>query len=95
MFTPDLQEMARFLLASGVTTVVMESTGVYWIPLYEVLDSSGFTVLLVDAHHVKQVSGRKTDISDCQWLQQLHTFGLLRGAYRPSDELCALRSLVR
>lgn len=95
MFTPDLHELARFLHASGVTTVVMESTGVYWIPLYEVLDASGFQVLLVDAHHVKQVSGRKTDISDCQWLQQLHTFGLLRGAYRPTDDLCALRSLVR
>lgn len=95
MFTPDLQELVRYLRACQVTTVVMESTGVYWIPLYEVLESSGFQVLLVDAHHVKQVSGRKTDISDCQWLQQLHTFGLLRGAYRPTDDLCALRSLVR
>ena len=95
MFTPDLQALVLFLRACGVTTVVMESTGVYWIPVYEVLDASGFEVLLVDAHHVKQVSGRKSDISDCQWLQTLHTFGLLRGAYRPADELCALRSLVR
>jgi len=95
MFTPDLEELARYLRSCQVTTVVLESTGVYWIALYEVLDASGFEVLLVDAHHVKQVSGRKTDITDCQWLQQLHTFGLLRGAYRPTDALCALRSLVR
>jgi transposase len=95
MFTTDLQELARFLHACQVTTVVLESTGVYWIPLYEVLESSGLEVVLVDAHHVGQVTGRKTDISDCQWLQQLHTYGLLRGAYRPADQLCALRSLVR
>ena len=95
MFTSDLEAMSVYLHAAGVTTVVLESTGVYWIPVFEVLESSGLTVLLVDAHHVKQVSGRKTDVSDCQWLQTLHTFGLLRGAYRPADDLCALRSLVR
>lgn len=95
MFTSDVEEMCAYLHAAGVTTVVLESTGVFWIPVFEVLEASGLTVLLVDAHHVKQVSGRKTDVSDCQWLQTLHTFGLLRGAYRPADDLCALRSLVR
>jgi transposase len=73
----------------------MESTGVYWIPLYELLESRGFTVLLVNARHVKNVSGRKSDVLDCQWLQQLMSFGLLRGAFRPADQVCVLRSLSR
>jgi transposase len=73
----------------------MESTGVYWIPLFELLDARGFTVLLVNARHVKNVSGRKSDVLDCQWLQQLMTYGLLRGAFRPADGVCALRSLSR
>ena len=66
----------------------MESTGVYWIPLFELLESRGFDVLLVNAHHVKNVPGRKTDVLDCQWLQELHTFGLLRGAFRPEEPMC-------
>jgi len=78
-----------------VDTVAMESTGVYWIPLYELLESRGFTVLLVNARHVKNVSGRKSDVLDCQWLQQLMSFGLLRGAFRPADQVCVLRSLSR
>jgi hypothetical protein len=87
--------LADWLDACGVDTVAMESTGVYWIPLFELLESRGFTVLLVNARHVKNVSGRKSDVLDCQWLQQLMTYGLLRGAFRPSDEVCALRSLWR
>jgi transposase len=73
----------------------MESTGVYWIPLFEVLERRGFEVKLVDARHVKNVSGRKSDVLDCQWIQQLHTYGLLAGAFRPPDEICVLRSYLR
>lgn len=94
-FTVDLERLADWLKACGVDTVAMESTGVYWIPLFELLDARGFTVLLVNARHVKNVSGRKSDVLDCQWLQQLMTYGLLRGAFRPADEVCALRSLSR
>src|SRR3990172_8163746 len=82
-FTHDLHRLADWLEACGVETVAMESTGVYWIPLYEILEERGFEVLLVNARHVKNVPGRKTDLLDCQWLQQLHSFGLLRGSFRP------------
>ena len=94
-FTVDLEVMADWLKACGVDTVAMESTGVYWIPLFELLESRGFNVLLVNARHVKNVSGRKSDVLDCQWLQQLMTYGLLRGAFRPSDAVCPLRALWR
>jgi transposase len=94
-FTGELQRLADWLDGCGVDTVAMESTGVYWIPLYELLERRGFTVLLVNARHVKNVSGRKSDVLDCQWLQQLHCFGLLRGAFRPADTACALRALTR
>ena len=94
-FTVDLQRLADWLAECGVDTVAMESTGVYWIPLYELLESRGFKVLLVNARHVKNVSGRKSDVLDCQWLQQLMSYGLLRGAFRPAGEVCALRSLWR
>jgi transposase len=94
-FTADLERLADWLEACGVDTVAMESTGVYWIPLYELLDARGFSVLLVNARHVKNVSGRKSDVLDCQWLQQLISYGLLRGAFRPADGVCALRSLSR
>jgi len=94
-FTSDLEALAAWLKKCGVTTVAMESTGVYWIPLFEVLDRHGFEVKLVDARHVKNVSGRKSDVLDCQWLQQLHTYGLLAGAFRPPDEICVLRSYLR
>jgi len=73
----------------------MESTGVYWIPLFELLESRGFTVFLVNARHVKNVSGRKSDVLDCQWLQQLMTYGLLSAAFRPAEQVCVLRSLAR
>lgn len=94
-FTCHLYELAGWLTACGVETVVMESTGVYWIPLMQVLEERGFEVLLVDPHHLKGVPGRKSDVLDCQWLQQLHAHGLLRGAFRPTDDVCRLRSLVR
>jgi transposase len=94
-FTAELEQLADWLIACGIDTVAMESTGVYWIPLFELLDARGLTVLLVNARHVKNVSGRKSDVLDCQWLQQLMTYGLLRGAFRPGDAVCALRALVR
>jgi transposase len=94
-FTGELIALADWLKACGVDTVAMESTGVYWIPLFELLEARGFTVFLVNARHVKNVSGRKSDVLDCQWLQQLMSFGLLAGAFRPSGEICALRAVVR
>lgn len=94
-FTVDLNAIADWLEACGVDTVAMESTGVYWIPLFELLESRGFTVLLVNARHVKNVSGRKSDVLDCQWIQHLMTYGLLSGAFRPADHVCVLCSLWR
>jgi transposase len=94
-FTTDLEALADWLESCGVMSVVMESTGVYWIPLYEMLEASGFEVKLVDARQVKNVSGRKSDVLDCQWLQQLHTYGLLAGAFRPPDKICTLRGYMR
>jgi transposase len=94
-FTTDLMAPADWLRACRVDTVAMESTGVYWIALFELLSSRGFEVLLVNARHVKNVSGRKSDVLDCQWLQQLHSYGLLRGAFRPSDGVVALRAFMR
>src|SRR5450631_4170162 len=94
-FTVDLNALADWLEACGVDTVAMESTGVYWIALFELLESRGLTVLLVNARHVKNVSGRKSDVLDCQWLQQLMTYGLLAGAFRPAEQICVLRSLYR
>jgi transposase len=94
-FTPELQRLADWLLACGVTTVAMESTGVYWIPLYEILETRGLDVVLVNAHHVKNVPGRKTDVVDGQWLQELHSVGLLRGSFRPTAALAALRAYLR
>lgn len=94
-FTVDLIALADWLTQCGIETVVMESTGVYWIPLFELLESRGFEVLLVDPRRLKSVPGRKTDVLDCQWLQQLHTFGLLFGAFRPTDDVVVLRSYLR
>ena len=85
-FTHDLHRLADWLAAVGISTVAMESTGVYWIPLFETLEARGFEVLLVNAREVKHVPGRKTDVKDCQWLQQLHQFGLLRGSFRPHQD---------
>jgi transposase len=94
-FTSDLYALAEWLKTCGIETIAMESTGVYWIPVYEILEEKGFEVKLVDARQVKNVSGRKTDVLDCQWIQQLHTYGLLNGAFRPADEICALRAYIR
>jgi transposase len=94
-FTGDLYRLADWLRACGVETVAMESTGVYWIPVYQILEERGFEVKLVDARQLKRVPGRKSDVVDCQWLQQLHTFGLLAGAFRPDDQICVLRSYLR
>ncbi len=94
-FTGDLEHMADWLKDVGITTIAMESTGVYWIPAYELLEERGFEVCLVNPRHLKNVPGRKTDVLDCQWLQQLHSFGLLRGAFRPSGEICAFRAYMR
>jgi len=94
-FTADLQHLADWLEVCGIETVAMESTGVYWIPLFEILESRGFEVYLVNARHIKNVSGRKSDVLDCQWIQQLHTYGLLQPSFRPPEQICALRSLVR
>jgi transposase len=94
-FTGDLYRLAEWLRACGVETVALESTGVYWIPLFQVLEERGFAVKLVDARQLKRVPGRKSDVVDCQWLQQLHTFGLLAGAFRPDDQICVLRSYMR
>lgn len=94
-FTEDLQKIVLWLKNCKVTTVAMESTGVYWIPLYELLEQNGIECVLVNARHIKNVSGRKTDVLDCQWIQQLHTYGLLSGAFRPDDQTVRLRGYLR
>jgi transposase len=94
-FTADLDALAEWLSSLGVTTIAMESTGVYWVPVYELLEQRGFEVLLVNARDSKNVPGRKTDVNDAQWLQQLHQHGLLRGSFRPREDLVRLRAYVR
>ncbi len=94
-FTGDLHAMARWFKACGVTSVAMESTGVYWIPAYEVLEEHGFRVILVNARYAKNVPGRKTDVNDAAWLQRLHSFGLLRGSFRPEAGVATLRAYLR
>ena len=94
-FTADLYRLADWLAECGVETVVMESTGVYWIPLFGILEGRGFAAMLVDPRRIKNVPGRKTDVVDCQWLQQLPTYGLLSGAFRPEAEIRCLRSYLR
>src|SRR5262249_44987288 len=94
-FTADLLRLAAWLKQCQVTSVAMESTGVYWIPLYEILEQHGFEVLLVNAHHVHNVRGRKSDVSDAEWLQQLHSVGLLRPSFRPDNAMMPLRALLR
>ena len=94
-FTEDLHAAADWLKACNIETVAMESTGVYWIPFFQILEARGFTVFLVNARHVKNVPGRKSDVSDCQWLQYLHSVGLLRGSFRPEQAVCTVRSILR
>jgi len=94
-FTVELERLADWLQQCKIQTVAMESTGVYWIPLFQILEKRNIQVRLVNAHHIKNVPGRKTDVEDCQWIQHLHSVGLLRGSFRPDDEICAIRSLWR
>ena len=95
MFTPDLIEMANWLKACGIETIAMESTGVYWIPPYEILEERGFKVYLVNARYAKHLPGRKKDETDAQWLRRLHTFGMLSNSFRPTGEICAMRAYRR
>ena len=94
-FTGDIERMADWLVSSGVRTVAMESTGVYWIPVYEVLESRGIEVIVANAREVRSVPGRKSDVNDAQWLQRLHACGLLRASFRPAGEIAALRAYLR
>ena len=94
-FSADLHRLAEWLAEVGITTIAMESTGVYWIPVFEILEAHGFQVLLVNARDVRNVPGRKTDVNDAQWLQQLHQHGLLRGSFRPRDGVVRLRAYLR
>lgn len=94
-FTCDLKAIADWLVAWGIRTAAMESTGVYWIPLYQVLEERGIKVCLVNARHMRNVPGRRTDWHECQWLQYLHSVGLLRAAFRPDSQVCAIRAVMR
>jgi transposase len=94
-YTPDIRKMIHWLKDCHIKTVVMESTGTYWVPVFEMLEQAGFEVNLVDAHHVKNIRGRKSDVIDCQWLQQLHAHGLLSPAFRPAEEIVELRGYIR
>ena len=93
-FTTDIHRMADWLVQSGVTTVAMESTGVYWVPVYEELESRGLQVVLANARETRSVPGRKTDVNDAQWIQQLHACGLLKASFRPEQDIAALRCVV-
>lgn len=94
-YTTDLLELVDWLRAQRVKSIAMESTGVYWIPVFELLEERGFQALVVNARHIKNVPGRKSDVQDCQWIQQLHMYGLLNGSFRPEAEMCALRAYLR
>jgi transposase len=94
-FTGDLHRLADWLADIGITTIAMESTSVYWVPVYEILEERGFEVVLVNARDAKNVPGRKTDVNDAQWIRQLHAYGLLRGSFRPREEIVALRAYLR
>src|SRR5246127_1267097 len=94
-FTTDLHRLVDWFAECGVETVVMESTSVYWIPVFELLEARGFEVFLVNAREAKHVPGRKTDVSDAQWLQRLHSHGLLRASFRPKGEIVELRAYLR
>ena len=94
-FTEDLHQMAKWLVRCGITTAAMESTGVYWIPVYDVLEQHGIRPCLVNPRNMKNVPGKRTDFHECQWIQHLHSLGLLHAAFRPEAEVCAVRSLMR
>ena len=94
-FTQDVRAIADWLKQCGIVTVAMQSTGVYWLPVYEVLVERGFEVFLVNARHTKNLPGRKSDVQECQWLMKLHTYGLLNNSFRPTEEICVLRTYWR
>src|SRR6266853_3363795 len=94
-FTADLHRMAHWLKDCRITTVVMQSTGAYWMALYDLLERHGFEVNVANARHTKTLPGRKTDVQECQWLQKLHTFGLLNNSFRPPEEIRTLRGYLR
>lgn len=94
-FTKDIHALAHWLKSCGIETVAMESTGIYWVQLYLILEEYGFEVFLVNAQHVKNVSGRKSDVSDCQWIQQLHSYGLLQASFQPESIIRELRTYLR
>ena len=94
-FTDDLHQLADWFTRCGIKTVVMESTSIYWIPIFEILEQRGFEVMVVNARDAKHVPGRKTDVSDAQWLQRLHEYGLLRASFRPQAEIAGLRAFLR
>ena len=94
-YTPDLEALAEWLVKCQVDTVALESTGVYWVPIHEVLSAHGLQVAVVNAKHLKHVPGRKSDVQDCQWLQRLHSYGLLRGSFRPAEDIVTLRTYLR
>src|SRR5438445_3119349 len=93
--TADLNALADWFQQCGVTSVAMEATGVYWIPVFQILEERGLAVMLVNARQTKNVAGRKSDVQDCQWIQRLHTYGLLQGSFRPEDAYCVLRTYLR
>jgi transposase len=94
-FTADLDELVEWLRACGVKTVAVEATGVYWIGLAQKIEDADLELVLVNARDTKNVPGRKTDMKDCQWIQCLHSYGLLRHSFRPSQDICRVRSLMR
>lgn len=94
-FTEDLNRLADWLAKCGIVTVAMQSTGIYWLPVYEILVQRGFEVFLVNARHTKNLPGRKSDVQECQWLMKLHTYGLLNNSFRPTEEICVLRTYWR
>ena len=94
-FTGDLHQMAEWLVGCGITTAAMESTGVYWIPVYDVLEQHGIKPCLVNPRNMKNVPGKRTDFHECQWIQHLHSMGLLQAAFRPDGDVCAVRALMR
>jgi len=94
-FTQDLQAMAHWLEQCGIVTIAMQSTGVYWLPVFEILVQRGFEVFLVNARHTKNLPGRKSDVQECQWLMKLHTYGLLNNSFRPTEDICVLRTYWR
>ena len=94
-FTADLTRLADWLTGLGITTVAMESTGIYWVPVFELLEARGLEVVLVNARDAKNVPGRKTDVNDAQWIQQLHSYGLLRASFRPGAAIVTMRAYLR